>query len=189
MRIQPKIIDINTKDGKKVRKHSEHPKTIAKGMYLRDIFINRTNVFNGLTRYEVIAEHTNTPLKDVLKYDEKKIEELWLEIRAIKKYLREKKVIAIIHKYMPRGFELKDVKYGKRILEQGQNIHYSCSKIDDALSYRSILDKSAKGLTEAGDEVEEIAESYDKHKEIVEAIATPSSSKAKNKPQESYIYE
>jgi len=155
---------------KRQGEHSEAKKTMARGIALRDIFLERNNIFLGLTKWELLAEFYGKKLSTILGYSHEKIEKLWSEIKYIKRYLRKKKIMAIISQRVPRGFTLRDAKYGERQLEDGQYIYYSCSKVGDALTYRGRLDKVARGFFNAGNEIEEIAENYDKQKEIMQVV-------------------
>lgn len=155
---------------KRQGEHGDAKKTMSRGLSLREIFVNRKSVFNGLTKFETISEYYHRKLSTVLAYDEKTIKKLWSEIETIKKYLRKKELIAIISKRMPRGFELTDNQFGKRQLEDGEYIYYSCSKIDDAYAYRSKLDKIAKGFFDAGNQVQEITENLDKQRQIIKIV-------------------
>jgi hypothetical protein len=156
---------------RKQGEHSEANKTKIRGSSLRDIFIDRKNVFLGLTKFETIAEYHNKKLSTILNYDKKKIDNLWIEIQYIKRYLRKKGIMGIVCERMPRGFTLNDSKFGNRQLEDGSYVYYSCSTLEDVGKYRGKLDKIAKGFYNAGTEIEEITEQNIEQKPILEAIA------------------
>lgn len=157
----------------KKRKRGERgiaKKTLIRTSELREIFAERKTVFLGLTKYETIAEVHKRKLSTILNYDNKQIDKLWNDIRLLKKFLRKKGIMAIIHKNMDRGFVLKDNIFGERKLERKTNIFFRCSTFDDAHDYRDKMDKIATSVFEAGTQVEKITSEGLKEKAILKVI-------------------
>lgn len=134
----------------------EHKATVKNGMLLRDVFMNRRNVFKRLQKHEAIAQYLGVSLDKVLQFSQKKQNNTWREINFLKRYLRDKKVLAIISKRVPKGFELDDAHLGKRVLDHNTFVYFACDNLTDALAYRAKLDRLAEGLHQAGEDVEDI---------------------------------
>ena len=116
---------------KRQGEHKESKKTLIRANTLREIFSNRKNVFRGLTKLETISLYYNIKLSTILNWDEKKIKTKWVEIKYIKKYLKDKEIIGIISKQMPIGTTIRGEVFGERQLENKLHIYFNCSKFDD----------------------------------------------------------
>ena len=160
---------------RRMTKHKTHKrgyksaKTLKRMDTLREIFKEKTNVFLGLTRDELISEYTNIKLSTILNWNKKKLDKVWDEIRFIKKHLRKERIMAIIYKNMPKGTVLKN-EFGQREIKEPKNIFFRCSSEEDAWKYRGILDKISRSVFEAGEQTTEIVEEEVRQKPILQVV-------------------
>lgn len=142
-------------------------KTLKKMESLREIFKDRNDVEQGLTRYELISLYKGIRVSSVLNWKQKKIDLVWVEIGNIKRMMRQEKVMAIIHKSMRKGTILKNEEFGNRMIKQSKNIFFRCSSEEDAWPYRSFLDKISKSIFKASQQIEQIVEREAKQKVLI----------------------
>ena len=145
-------------------------KVLTGGVRMSELFKDKSNALSGITREEFISLFYGIPMNKLNSMHESKVTFRWHCIQTVKHYLLKTGQLAIISKAMPRGTQLYNTDCKVRVLPNRAFIFFKATRIDDALDYRSRLDKIATGLEETGENAVKTCEHGIKQKPIQQIL-------------------
>jgi hypothetical protein len=161
------------KPGTKHKSHKKgflHKKTYQGMLNLKELFEGRTSPDKGILKDEICSAFYNTPLNKVLKWDGKEMWYKWQGVKRIIRYLMMRDNFPIISTKIPKGTELVDKEYGKRILSRPMHVYFKCVNVSQAGNWRNFCDKIANAVYKTGSKPAEILEEEKVSAKVTKAI-------------------